>query len=123
MKVLNENVSSQIMNALKESASNNPKIVDLMKQLDINSVYTADEHKQGRDGYYGYASIKHNTLGNFYMSFCVSNGKVEPKGYPWEFLTKGSDANSSEVANFITDNAKSLSKIVSYVDNHGGIEI
>lgn len=126
--------------AIKEDE--NTDIKGQLKQLGIKSIYVSDEHKRADEDelnklggleynyrlqrnpskahYYSYLSIKHETLGDIYISFDVETNKIDTTGFPWNFIK---EATTPEIKEFIETNEEFFNNLLKSKELSTGINL
>ena len=126
--------------AIKEDE--NTDIKGQLKQLGIKSIYVSDEHKRADEDelnklggleynyrlqrnpskahYYSYLSIKHETLGDIYISFDVETNKIDTTGFPWNFIEK---AMTPEIKEFVETNEEFFNNLLKSKELGTGINL
>ena len=126
--------------AIKEDE--NTDIKGQLKQLGIKSIYVSDEHKRADEHelnklggleynyrlqrnpskahYYSYLSIKHETLGDIYISFDIKTNKIDTTGFPWNFIEK---ATTPEIKEFVETNEEFFNNLLKSKELGTGINL
>lgn len=126
--------------AIKEDE--NIDIKGQLKQLGIESIYVADEHKRADEDelnklggleynfrlqrnpskahYYSYLSINHETLGDIYISFDTKTNKIDTTGFPWNFIEK---AMTPEIKEFVETNEEFFNNLLKSKELGTGINL
>lgn len=126
--------------AIKEDE--NIDIKGQLKQLGIKSIYVSDEHKRADEDelnklggleynfrlqrnpskahYYSYLSIKHETLGDIYISFDTKTNKIDTTGFPWNFIEK---AMTPEIKEFVETNEEFFNNLLKSKELGTGINL
>ena len=126
--------------AIKEDE--NTDIKGQLKQLGIKSIYVSDEHKRADEDelnklggleynyrlqrnpskahYYSYLSIKHETLGDIYISFDIKTNKIDTTGFPWNFIEK---AMTPEIKEFVETNEEFFNNLLKSKELGTGINL
>ena len=130
----------KIGNVIKENE--NTDIKGQLKQLGIKSIYVSDEHKRADEDelnklggleynyrlqrnpskahYYSYLSIKHETLGDIYISFDIKTNKIDTTGFPWNFIEK---AMTPEIKEFVETNEEFFNNLLKSKELGTGINL
>lgn len=76
-------------------------------------IWSSSEHAAGvqglKDKYYGYLTIKHPSLGTFYVSAGI-RGDIRTDGKPWKFLQEDKYKLTNEQINWVYKNENTLSR-------------